>query len=124
MVSPTRPSRESITLSSRCPQKGHFTPATLLCRPVQRLVPHFCARQFHRALLFRVPPAPAIGLAKLPRGSTAEFPRCCILQTSPARAQLPQRPLFRSLRQTLSCKRKLPAPANRRRPQATAPPSP
>src|SRR5215469_18244068 len=25
MVSPLRPSRESITLSSRCAQKGHFT---------------------------------------------------------------------------------------------------
>src|SRR5215469_15720158 len=30
MVSPARPSRESITLSSRCAQKGHFTRWVLL----------------------------------------------------------------------------------------------
>src|SRR5258708_7918343 len=85
IVSPVRPSRESITLSSRCPQKGHFTPAFLPCRPVQRpfrrSVPHFRARQFLRALLFLVPPVPAGCPEKRLRESAVEFPRCSTQQT-------------------------------------------
>src|SRR6266404_5637393 len=124
IVSPVRPSRESITLSSRFPQKGHFTPAFLPCRPVQELVPHFRARQFHRALLFRAPPVPAGYRGKRLRGSAAEFPRCCIRQKSPATAQSrPQRP-SNSLHQTLSCTRKSPAPAIPSPPPAIALPTP
>src|SRR6266851_4610228 len=92
MVSPVRPSRESITLSSRCPQKGHFTPAFLPCRPVQRLVPHFRARQCHPVLAFRVSPILAIYPERLLRGSAAESPQRCIQQTSPATAQSPPPP--------------------------------
>src|SRR6266566_1855677 len=49
MVSPPRPSRESITLSSICAQKGHFTGPDLLGGPRSR-----------PPLLFRAPPFRAI----------------------------------------------------------------
>src|SRR6266568_3930404 len=49
MVSPPRPSRESITLSSICAQKGHFTGPDLLGGPRSR-----------PPLLFRAPPSRAI----------------------------------------------------------------
>src|SRR6266403_4746522 len=39
MVSPLRPSRESITLSSTCAQNGHFTRQFLLGHPEARLPP-------------------------------------------------------------------------------------
>src|ERR1700745_4269178 len=124
MVSPVRPSRESITLSSRCPPQGPFTPAFLPCRPVQRplrrLVPHFRARQFPQALLSRVPPVPASSPEKRLRGSAAVFPRCCILRTSPATAQSPPPQPSNFPLQTLSCTRKSPTPANLHPPPATA----
>src|SRR5246127_5899185 len=116
MVSPVRPSRESISLSARCPQKGRFTPAFLPCRPVQRplrrLVPHFRARQFPQALLSRVPPVPASSPEKRLRESAAVFPPCCIRQTSPATAQSPPPPPSNFPLQTLARTRKSPAPAN------------
>src|SRR5712692_524885 len=49
MVSPPRPSHESITLSSICAQKGHFTGPDLLGGPRSR-----------PPLLFRAPPSRAI----------------------------------------------------------------
>src|SRR5882762_4353209 len=49
IVSPVRPSRESITLSSTCAQKGHFTGLVLLAGPHPQ-----------PQLLFRVPPSRAI----------------------------------------------------------------
>src|SRR5882724_6606277 len=124
MVSPVRPSRESITLSSRFPQKGHFTPVFLPCRPAQHLVQHFRARQCHRALLFRVPLIPAIYPEKRLRESAAEFPRCCIRQTLPATARSPQPQLLSFPRQTLSYTQKSPALANLRPPRAIAPLNP
>src|SRR6266481_1521501 len=53
IVSPPRPSRESITLSSICAQKGHFTGLVLLAGL------HLPPR-----LLFRVPPSRAISPGK------------------------------------------------------------
>src|SRR5256885_6943862 len=94
IVSPMRPSRESITLSSRFPQKGHFTPAFLLCRPAQQLVPRFHARQFLPVLLFRAPQVPAIAPAKPLHESAAEFRQHCNPRTSPATIQLQPPPLF------------------------------
>src|SRR6266404_2105685 len=124
IVSPVRPSRESMTLSSKCPQKGHFTPTFLPCRPDQHSVPHFRARQCHRALLFHVPPVPASSPEKCLRESATVFPRCCILRTSPATAQWPPPPPSNFPLQTLSCTRKSPAPANLHPPPAIAPPTP
>src|SRR5579859_3835430 len=54
MVSPVRPSRESITLSSRCAQNGHFTRP--LSYPFIGLLFLFCA-----------PPVPSIFQSKTPR---------------------------------------------------------
>src|SRR5712692_6044294 len=54
MVSPRRPSRESITLSSTCAQKGHFTGLILLA-----------VWHFRPPPLFHVPPTPAISPATI-----------------------------------------------------------
>src|SRR5258708_8228858 len=89
MVSPVRPSRESITLSSRCPQKGHFTPAFLLRRPL----PHFRARQSHPTLLCRAQPSLSIAQAKRPRELTVVSPQSRIRQTSLATAPSPPQTL-------------------------------
>src|SRR5882724_3409515 len=124
IVSPVRPSRESITLSSRCPQKGHFTPAVLPCRPVRNLVPHRRARQCHQALLFRVRPIPAICPGKRLPESATESLQYCTPQRSPATTRLPPQSLFLSEPRTLSNTRRLPKPANHRPPPAIAPPIP
>src|SRR6266851_1165233 len=102
IVSPVRPSRESITLSSRFPQKGHFTPAFLPCRLFQHLVQHFRARQCHRALLFRVPPIPAIYPERLLRGSVVEFPQYCRQQKPPTTTRAQRLSLLQSQFQVAS----------------------
>src|SRR5258708_1114585 len=102
MVSPVRPSRESITLSSRFPQKGHFTPVSLPCRPAQHLVQHFRARQCHRALLFRVPLIPAIYRERLLRGSAGESPPRCRQQKPPTTTPAQRLSLLQSQHQVAS----------------------
>src|ERR1700740_361406 len=89
IVSPVRPSRESITLFSSCPQKGHFPPAFLPCRPAQRSVPHFRARQFPQALLFHVPPVPASSPEKRLHELSPERRRCYKPRRLPAIAIMP-----------------------------------
>src|SRR6266446_638285 len=70
IVSPTRPSRESITLSSICAQKGHFTGLVLLA-----------VRRFRWPLLFRALLVPAIFQVKDLRGSAAARPQDYTPQT-------------------------------------------
>src|SRR5215472_2984054 len=77
MVSPPRPSRESITLSSKCAQKGHFT------RPDLLTVANGLLRA---ALLSRAPVRATSPTTVLPESGTAH-PRHCKLQSQSATEQ-------------------------------------
>src|SRR5262249_5543606 len=114
IVSPVRPSRESITLSSVCPQNGHFI-RSLRDRPGARRAP-----PLPPALLFRVPPSLAIARTKIPHESRAVSPQSCTMQTLPAKAPAPppRQPLF--LLQTPACTQRWPALVPRRPPSVIA----
>src|SRR6266566_1290568 len=75
MVSPPRPSRESITLSSRCAQKGHFTRHDLLVDG-----------QLRPALLSYAPVRATSPTTVLPESRTAH-PRDCKRRSQSAREQ-------------------------------------
>src|SRR5271163_304510 len=82
MVSPVRPSRESITLSSMLAQKGHFTRDHLLA------VYHALSLAIRAVIPFRVRRAwpawnPAAGRPLLPA-----FPLCPFRVTDPAKNPL------------------------------------
>src|SRR5262245_33473711 len=109
MVSPVRPSRESITLSSRCAQKGHFTRWVLLVlggyykNQISEIRYRITAkpptptlatvrrspRQFPR---FPVAASASIRPATTLRGTAAALPQMNTPQTSPAIESLPPQP--------------------------------
>src|SRR5256885_13783760 len=114
IVSPVRPSRESITLSSVCPQNGHFM------RLLRGHLSPCRAPPLPPTLLFRAPPSRAIARTKTLHESTVESPQSCTTQTSPARAPTPppRQPLF--LLQIPGCTQRWPMPALPRPPSAIA----
>src|SRR5215472_10681445 len=77
MVSPPRPSRESITLSSTCAQKGHFTKPHLLTVLTGLVRP---------ALLSHAPAHATCPTTVLPESGTAHR-RDCTLRSQSAREQ-------------------------------------
>src|ERR1700738_382299 len=95
IASPARPSRESITLSSRNAQKGHFTPWILLagCLPA-------IARRHSPATLFLAPRTPAIFPATTLGATTVARPRNHSRQTSPAKVPSQPPPPIHFLRHT------------------------
>src|SRR5262249_22312345 len=103
MVSPPRPSRESITLSSTCAQKGHFTGLSLLAGRLLRLPP--LARVIYRATTLHEP--------------TTARPQDCTPQKSPGTERLRQRLQAPFVLQGKSCRQQWPRVANRRRLRAT-----
>src|SRR5215831_3643020 len=97
IVSPPRPSRESITLSSTCPQKGHFTGLSLLAGP-----PLLRSR-----LLSRVRPSRATSRVTFLRGSGTGHRQDSMTRSQSTRAQWLRRLQAPFLPQISSCRQEL-----------------
>src|SRR5689334_5959331 len=120
IVSPARPSRESITLSSRCPQNGHFTRVALPAGGPRGGPP---SPQCPAAPLFLRPPIPAAFPAKPLHESESEFPPGCTPRTSPATPGSPPPPRVPVLLQKSPCTQESTPPANRLPLPAAVPPN-
>src|ERR1700687_27994 len=97
IASPARPSRESITLSSRNAQKGHFTPLILLAG-----WPPASPQRQSPAPLFPAPRTPAIFPTTSPGAIKRAHPLNCSQQTSPAKLPSQPPPLAHFLLRTLA----------------------